>query len=595
MGALVLGGCLGGSDLASAPPAQTQGAPPSCPVGEVQARGACTPAAEAYAPSGTAYVVAGRDSRASDANPGTEERPWATLAHAARTLRPGDAVLVRGGVYRESIEPVRGGTDADHRITYAAYPGERVVVTGADRIPDGWTSLGEGLWRRPWTFPAWAAYSDDPVFRRELVVAGGRVLRAVHSRQALRPGTQWVAGTDLAPTTLTVSLPGTVRPDDVEVATRARLFWPVASRPDAPCGDASQPAWLRVAGFTFRHASNRAQWGALCAGSAHGVIEDVTVEWTVGQGVDGSGRGHVFRRVRSDYNGQLGWGAACTDCLFEEGSAVGNNWAGHDPFWEAGGGKWSRTRGSVIRRFYVADNHGPGLWLDGTNRQNTLEGNRVVRNEVAGILLELETTETLVQHNVVEATRWREWSGSGILSQAASRNLLLHNTIVGNDGTGLWLRLDPLRRAPDVGSVVVANRVEGNARTADEAREIAVEAADERSRRSHRFAANRYGRPSGDPVLLSTFFLSPVGSGDYRGSDLATWSRLTGDRGSMLVPEGLVDLRRRPSLPRIGAVSAPPRLSAEVGAAAERVRAAPTAGSSGSRSAPRPSSRGSRP
>lgn len=538
----------------------------------------CVDARAALAPNGTLFVVDAGAAVAADENPGTAAAPWRTIGRAARQMQPGDAVLIHAGVYRETVAPPRGGTDADHRITYAAAPGERVVVTGADAVPTGWTALGDARWRRAWTFPSLPTYSDDPVFRRELVVAGGRVLRPAAG--ASREGTFTVDGPDTAPTAVTVHLPDGGQPDAIEIGTRERLFWPVAARPDAPCGDASQPSWLRVVGLTFVHAANRAQWGAVCAGRAHGLWERVAVAWSVGMGVDVSGADHVFRRVEASDHGQMGWGGGCARCLFEDTSARRNNWRGHDPFWEAGGSKWVGTSDSVIRRHTATDNGGPGIWLDGGNARNTIEGCRVERNEVAGIMLELDTVETLVQHNVVRGTRWREWSGSGILSQAASRNAYLHNTVTGNDGMGLWLRLDPLRRAPDVGSRVEANWIVGNAVHAEEAREIAVEAASAALVRSHTFVGNAYGRPAGDPTLVSTFFLAPTGpdrtgngAPDYRGSDAGTWMRLSGETGARVVGPGASPpaARRSPPWTAIGAPGAPPQPWRRVGADPSRV------------------------
>lgn len=564
---------LGAASVPPAPAPPASAVPTACPPGQWAVDGTCADAQAVLAPNGTLYWVDAGDPRASDANSGTAQAPWRTIARAARTLRPGDAVQIRAGVYRESVEPVRGGTGPEHRITYAAAPGERVVVTGADPVEAGWTPAGPGRWRRRWTFPALPAYSDEAVFRRELVSARGVVLRPVASTALLVPGSVVVEGPDTAPVALTVSLPPHVRPDEVEIGTRPRLFWPVARRPDAPCGDASQAAWLRVVGLTFVHAANRAQWGAVCAGSAHGLWEDVTVAWSIGMGVDGSGTRHVFRRVASDDHGQMGWGAQCTGCLFEDTAARRNNWRGHDPFWEAGGGKWVRTSDTVLRRHTATDNRGPGIWLDGDNARNTIEGCRAARNDVAGVMLELNTVETLVQHCHITETRWRAWSGSGILSQAASRNVLLHNTLVGNDGMGLWLRLDPLRRAPDRDQHVEANWIAGNAVAtrqggpADEAREIAAEAASLAHRRTYTFVSNVYGRPAGDPTLVSTFFLAPTGPGvDYRGSSLGIWAGLTGEADARWASDGPVPLARRRPIPSAGAREGPPQRWTHVGA-----------------------------
>ena len=546
LAAIVAGLAMTLSTALAVPPTPTVSGWPepeaqACPAGEWPVEGACVTAFDAFAaPGGTTYVVAQRDPRAGDSNPGTAAQPWATIGRAVAALAPGDAVVIREGVYRESIRPRRGGTGAGARITFAAYPGEAVVVTGADRADDGWRRQSDGTWRRGWTGPSLLAYSDDPVFRREMLVADGRVLRPVAARAEVAPGRFWREGTDENPVALVARFPGDRPPSGVEVAHRARLFWPEGPDPSAECGDASTPGWLRVVGITFRHAANRAQWGAVCAGSEGGLFEDVRVEWTVGQGIDASGRGHVFRRTRADLNGQLGWGGGCRGCLFEETAAVGNNWAGHDPFWEAGGGKWAGTTDSVIRRHYAAHNGGPGIWLDIDNARNTIEGCLLVNNEMAGLMLELRTTETLVQHNVIAETRWRAWTGAGVLSQAASRNAYLHNTIVANEGTGLWLRLDPSRRAPDGHNLVAGNWIVGNATAGEEAREIQVEGTDPTHVRTTRFVANAYGR-LGAGMERSTFFVYPAPPREpgFRSDDLAAWRQIVGgDAGARLVRPG---------------------------------------------------------
>ena len=64
----------------------------------------------------------------SDSNPGTREKPWATLSHANSTLQPGDIVRLREGVYREQIRPSRSGTPG-LPITYSSFGDEKVVIT----------------------------------------------------------------------------------------------------------------------------------------------------------------------------------------------------------------------------------------------------------------------------------------------------------------------------------------------------------------------------------------------------------------------------------------------------------------------------------
>ncbi|MBN1934703.1 MAG: right-handed parallel beta-helix repeat-containing protein [Anaerolineae bacterium] len=63
-----------------------------------------------------------------DGNPGSYDRPWATLNHAAETLHAGQTVYVRGGVYLlECQVQFKNAGQAGAWITYAAYPGEQPV------------------------------------------------------------------------------------------------------------------------------------------------------------------------------------------------------------------------------------------------------------------------------------------------------------------------------------------------------------------------------------------------------------------------------------------------------------------------------------
>ncbi len=64
-----------------------------------------------------------------DGNPGTSDQPWLTLDKANRTLQPGDTVVVRAGVYHETITPVTTGLSGQP-IVYVTAPDEEVVVDG---------------------------------------------------------------------------------------------------------------------------------------------------------------------------------------------------------------------------------------------------------------------------------------------------------------------------------------------------------------------------------------------------------------------------------------------------------------------------------
>ena len=60
-----------------------------------------------------------------DANPGTRAAPLRTIQRAATLAQPGDVVTVHEGVYRERINPPRGGESDAKRIVYQAAPARR--------------------------------------------------------------------------------------------------------------------------------------------------------------------------------------------------------------------------------------------------------------------------------------------------------------------------------------------------------------------------------------------------------------------------------------------------------------------------------------
>ncbi len=45
----------------------------------------------------------------SDSNPGTSLRPWKTIGKAAQAVRPGDRVILRGGIYKEVVDFTTSG------------------------------------------------------------------------------------------------------------------------------------------------------------------------------------------------------------------------------------------------------------------------------------------------------------------------------------------------------------------------------------------------------------------------------------------------------------------------------------------------------
>jgi alpha-L-arabinofuranosidase len=81
-----------------------------------------------------------------DSNPGTQTAPFRTIQRAADLAQPGDAITVHEGVYRERVNPPRGGESDTKRIVYQAAPGEKVVIKGSEVIKN-WVHVQDDLWK----------------------------------------------------------------------------------------------------------------------------------------------------------------------------------------------------------------------------------------------------------------------------------------------------------------------------------------------------------------------------------------------------------------------------------------------------------------
>lgn len=79
---------------------------------------------------GPAYYVDA--ARGDDANDGSAQRPWGTIIYALTQLKPGDTLVLRGGVYYENvIMGLRG--EEGRPITVRSHPGELAIVDAGYR------------------------------------------------------------------------------------------------------------------------------------------------------------------------------------------------------------------------------------------------------------------------------------------------------------------------------------------------------------------------------------------------------------------------------------------------------------------------------
>ncbi len=96
-------------------------------IGACMLAGAIVSTAAAHAET---YYVA---TTGSNSNPGTESKPWQTVAHAVNTMIAGDTTYVRGGTYNEGLIPFRQSGTQAAPIKLLNYPGESPIIDFIDK------------------------------------------------------------------------------------------------------------------------------------------------------------------------------------------------------------------------------------------------------------------------------------------------------------------------------------------------------------------------------------------------------------------------------------------------------------------------------
>ncbi|MCF7957093.1 MAG: right-handed parallel beta-helix repeat-containing protein [Phycisphaerae bacterium] len=215
---------------------------------------ACTLYAKEYHVS-TTGLSAGND--------GSQAKPFKTISAAANIAQPGDVITVHGGVYRERVNPPRGGTADSQRIVYQAAKGEQVIIKGS-QIVKGWIKVDSHTWKviLPNSFFGQFNPFNDLIsgdwFRNNkgaknhtgaVYLNGNWLAETFTLNEVLKPvgkNPLWYAQADDTNTTLWAQFEG-VNPNTelVEVNVRQTVFYP------------EEPGvnYITVRGFTMEHAA----------------------------------------------------------------------------------------------------------------------------------------------------------------------------------------------------------------------------------------------------------------------------------------------------------------------------------------------------
>jgi alpha-N-arabinofuranosidase len=200
----------------------------------------------------------------SDAGPGTPAAPLRTIQRAAGLAQPGDTVTVHAGVYREHVNPPRGGESDAKRIVYQAATGEKVVITGSEAVKN-WEKVQDGVWKATLSNTFFGSFNpfaeriggdwfhakDRSHHAGAVYLNGHWLAEAVSLEEVLKPVTAtplWFASVDATHTTIWAQFKD-IDPNaqQVEVNARRSVFYP-----DKPGRN-----YITVRGFTLRNTPRR--------------------------------------------------------------------------------------------------------------------------------------------------------------------------------------------------------------------------------------------------------------------------------------------------------------------------------------------------
>ena len=422
------------------------------------------------------YYVDNLNPRAADSNPGTQELPFLTINRAAQVLQPGERVVVMTGVYRERVDPARGGAGPYRMISYEAAPGANVVVKGSRLVKTDWepstdfklTQRGPErdkirFYRRGLDDLDFQGYNPfgmasimhNRVYlmpkpeelwrhlkRRGMVFVDGRRLEQVEQYQGLaeKDGTFWCEHDGL---TIHVRLPGDADPagHDVELAIQEQVFAPRTRG----------LAYIRIKGLTFEHAANGfpvPQRGLVSMSRGRRwIIEDCTLRHANGVALDIGAQdwdrepppiiGHaIVRRCHIDEAGVCGIaGVGVQNTLIEQNLIEHVGYQDVELAWETGGIKLHLAKNCLLRANVIRHTiHAEAIWLDYENTNTRVTGNVMgdtLETLRGGIYLEASHDANMIDNNII----WKATEGAG----GGSYNMPGHGgwgiTVDGSDET----------------------------------------------------------------------------------------------------------------------------------------------------------------
>ncbi len=378
-------------------------------------------------PKGRVFYVMQKHPKAADANPGTRELPFKTIAHSVKGLVANDIVYVGDGIYRESVYMYNQGRKDTH-VVLRNLPGHRPSLRGSD-IVAGWTKKAPGLWTRQWD----KAFPPTVIGKRKLtipfsgiVAVKGKRLTWGDSAASLKDG-EFTFNHETKVIQLKLAEGIDPNRDITEISVRR-------------IGIKAVGIALKIRGLDVRHVASSyldgPQGGAIDAWGYNIIIENCTANDNLLYGIKIKGVNHLLRRNIASGNGGAGINGSLIKGILSDNITDNNCWglqynvaAGVKIVGEAP--EYNR-----IVRHISRGNGSFGIWFDYACRNNTIENCFLYNNGRSGIFIEHSDGPNYILNNLILNTRIgpeQKHGGGGIRITNSDYVYMVNNTFAYNE------------------------------------------------------------------------------------------------------------------------------------------------------------------
>ena len=368
-----------------------------------------------------------------DSNSGTQAAPFRTIAKAVSAAPSGATIVIRGGIYRETVKIY------NKTLTVQNYPNEAVWMDGSTPLT-GWVSDGS-LWRKDgWTTrfdhsPTYTQGAPDNTKPYWQFVNPNTYPMAAHPDQLFIDG---VAQQQVKSRSLVTA--GTFYLDEAT----SKLY--LGSNPSGKAVDAGavfkamsiQGANSVIRGIGIRRYSNSVFHMGVVTIEQPGVrMENVVIEDSATTGISVQDPNVTLNKVTVRRSGMLGISGGYADNLtLTQVLSTQNNDEHFNIAPVSGGIKLGHTRGVRVTSSSFSGNYGHGFWEDMSCFDTIIRQSTFTDNVGTGIFLEI-SAKAIVGDNLI--ARNQEF---GIKVNNTSNVKIWNNTFVGN-GRPLNIRPEP--------------------------------------------------------------------------------------------------------------------------------------------------------